>query len=105
MKKPKSGAIDQRPAATAKTSKPPRVKSATERKRRKEKESHELKKLLLITGLSPTQFAKKVNTRVSAISEFTHGKHELKVNTLKKWCDIVNVDIRLLFSDVWDKWE
>ncbi|MDR6548473.1 ribosome-binding protein aMBF1 (putative translation factor) [Chryseobacterium rhizosphaerae] len=118
QKKLNSGAVDQlpqkkRPAGRPRKDEPPKVKQSRiskvtdekERALRKLKESAELARLLKITGLKPSELAKKVNTRASGVSEFLHGKHEIKVNTLKKWCNILGVDIRILFADDLEEWE
>lgn len=61
------------------------------------KECDELRMLLNITGLKSAELAERVNTKPERITEYLHGKHAIKLITLKYWCEVLDVDIRELF--------
>lgn len=57
----------------------------------------EIKKLIILSGLKQNKLAEKLNTKPERITEYKNGKHEITVNKLKKWCEILNIDIKYLF--------
>lgn len=57
----------------------------------------EIKKLIILSKLTQSKLAEKLNTKSERISEYKNGKHEITVNKLKKWCEILEIDIKELF--------
>jgi transcriptional regulator with XRE-family HTH domain len=58
---------------------------------------NEVKKLIALSGLTQKALAEKLGTKPERITEYKNGKHEITVNKLKKWCEILNIDIKYLF--------
>lgn len=54
----------------------------------------EVKKLLKLTGLSQKDLADKVGVPAPRISEYVNGKYQIKLDRLKKWCEILKIDIK-----------
>lgn len=58
---------------------------------------NEVAKLISLSGLEQKEFAKKVNEAESNLSVYKTGKKTIGLNKLKKWCEILNIDIKYLF--------
>lgn len=59
--------------------------------------SHEMIKLISLSGLTQQQIADKVGVREASVSDYKTGKTAITVNTLKKWCEALKIDIKYLF--------
>ena len=57
----------------------------------------EVKKLLQLYGGTQKEMAAALGVSQPRISEYINGKKNITVNRLKEWCEIVGVDIKLLF--------
>ena len=58
----------------------------------------EVAKLLQLYGGTQTQMGAALSVPQSRISEYITGKKNITVKRLKQWCDILNIDIKLLFE-------
>jgi transcriptional regulator with XRE-family HTH domain len=59
--------------------------------------SQEMLKLISLSGLTQQQIADKVGVREASVSDYKTGKTAITVKTLKKWCEILEIDIKYLF--------
>ena len=63
------------------------------------KRMNEINKLIELSGYSSQdELAKKLNTKSSRISEYKTGKRGITLQRLKDWCQILGIDIKLLFD-------
>ena len=58
----------------------------------------EVAKLLQLYGGTQTQMGAALGVPQSRISEYINGKKNITVKRLKEWCEILNIDIKLLFE-------
>ena len=58
----------------------------------------EVAKLLQLYGGTQTQMSATLGVPQSRISEYINGKKNITVKRLKQWCEILNIDIKLLFE-------
>ena len=58
----------------------------------------EVQKLLTLYGGTQTQMSATLGVPQSRISEYINGKKNITVKRLKQWCEILNIDIKLLFE-------
>ena len=58
----------------------------------------EVSKLLQLYGGTQTQMSATLGVPQSRISEYINGKKNITVKRLKQWCNILNIDIKLLFE-------
>ena len=58
----------------------------------------EVAKLLQLYGGTQTQMSAVLGVPQSRISEYINGKKNITVKRLKQWCEILNIDIKLLFE-------
>lgn len=63
-------------------------------------QTHLIKLLREKTGLEQKDFAKKLNTYPSRISEYENNKFDISLNKFLKWCDVFGVDPKTLFKEV-----
>lgn len=54
----------------------------------------EVQKLLDLTGLSQKDLADKVGVPAPRISEYVSGKYRIRLDRLKEWCEILEIDIK-----------
>ena len=58
----------------------------------------QVQKLLQLYGGTQGQMGAVLGVPQSRISEYITGKKNISVKRLKQWCDILNIDIKLLFE-------
>ena len=58
---------------------------------------NEVEKLILITKKNGRELAPILNTTEATISRYKKGLRFITVETLKKWCKILQIDIKTLF--------
>lgn len=58
---------------------------------------NEVRILIALSGLTQKALAEKLGSKPERITEYKNGKHEITVKKLKKWCEILNIDIKYLF--------
>ena len=58
----------------------------------------EVQKLLQLYGGTQGQMGTALGVPQSRISEYINGKKNITVKRLKQWCEILNIDIKLLFE-------
>lgn len=66
--------------------------------RKENQPSQEVIKLIALSGYEKQgELAEKLGVRPASISDYKTGKTAISVNTLKAWCDILNINIKKLF--------
>ena len=63
-------------------------------------QTHLIKLLREKTGYDQKNFAKKLNTSPSRISEYENNKFDISLNKFLKWCEVFEIDPEMLFKDV-----
>ena len=58
----------------------------------------EVAKLLQLYGGTQSKMGAALGVPQSRISEYINGKKNITVKRLKQWCEILNIDIKLLFE-------
>ena len=58
----------------------------------------EVAKLLQIYGGTQKEMGAALGVPQSRISEYVTGKKNISVKRLKQWCEILNIDIKLLLE-------
>ena len=58
----------------------------------------QVQKLLQLYGGTQSKMGAALGVPQSRISEYITGKKNITVKRLKQWCDILNIDIKLLFE-------
>ena len=58
----------------------------------------EVAKLLQLYGGTQSKMGSALGVPQSRISEYINGKKNITVKRLKEWCEILNIDIKLLFE-------
>lgn len=58
---------------------------------------NEVEKLILISKKTAKELAPILKTKEARISEYKTGKVSITVIKLKKWCEILKIDIKELF--------
>ena len=71
----------------------------------KTKGSREILNLCLLTGLTPSEMGVIVGVKAVVIAQYLQGKHEVTLNTVKKWCSMLEVNIVDLFTEQEQKQE
>ena len=55
-----------------------------------------IKSLRKQCGLNQTQFAQKVGTQPTRVSEYETNKHQISLSKFLEWCNKVNVEFKNL---------
>ena len=58
----------------------------------------EIQNLLKLFGGTQKEMGAALGVPQSRISEYVTGKKNISVKRLKQWCEILNIDIKLLFE-------
>ncbi len=58
---------------------------------------NEIHKLIELSKIPQKEIAEKVGVSPARLSEYKKGKSSIGMDRLKKWCEILNINIKDLF--------